>query len=89
MDAKKCDICGKFYERYPKHPTPNRWEILNSIVIYNDEFGINSGDKFDICYECMADLIRFLEDRGYAKPMSDLNRTQNYIIDNYVAKKEG
>lgn len=89
MDAKKCDICGKFYERYPKHPTPNRSGILNSIVIYNDDYGINGGNKFDLCYECMVDLIRFLEDRGYAKIDSDLNRTQKYIMNNYVAKKEG
>lgn len=89
MDAKKCDICGKFYGIYPKHPTSNRSSILNTIVLYNYDYGINNGNKYDLCYECMADLIRFLEDRGYAQIDSDLNRTQKYIIENYVAKKEG
>lgn len=55
--AKKCDRCGVLYEHY---------KSLNGISL--ERYG-HKGDfictekKFDLCPDCMAALVKFLEGR--------------------------
>lgn len=61
-DAKKCDRCGKLYERYV-------WEDDDLMPIAGGHGGVSSirfyhkgvsGKAFDLCRDCMGDLIFWL-----------------------------
>lgn len=87
MDAKKCDICGKFYEGYPEDSTPAKSNVCNTVALYNFDYGVNGGRKYDLCEECMLELIELFQNRGYAKQNSFIGCTEKYIRDNYAKRK--
>lgn len=57
MDAKKCDMCGKFYESEPskiieigyKKTHGIAWEIHNTFL------------AIDLCPDCLKDFKRWFE----------------------------
>lgn len=56
MDAKKCDRCGKFYEKHK--PTL----VVNRLSYTAPECGnlIREREKMDLCLDCTDALARFL-----------------------------
>ena len=60
MDVKQCDRCGKFYELY-NHLESNR--ITLGQEIYSKIIG---GLKYDLCSECMKELLKWLKREGEA-----------------------
>lgn len=59
--AKKCDICGKFYEMYNVRQDsrkPNGFQMLN---IDADGRCYFSGPTVDCCPECMASIQNHIE----------------------------
>ena len=59
-DAKKCDICGKFYEYYKGVKLDNNGRILNGCKIRfvsDDNVVQNSAD---LCRECMIKVRTLL-----------------------------
>lgn len=58
--AKKCDICGRFYETYnSKNNQLKPSGIMFVNVCVDDTF--YSGDVTDCCPECMATIVEAVE----------------------------
>lgn len=55
-NAKKCDRCGKLYERYSGIQIIQGGNLYNTVHVAND-FVRNS---YDMCPECMTKLKEFL-----------------------------
>lgn len=72
MDAKKCDVCGKFYVAYPAP--------LDSMALFSERGGINSGVRIDMCGECMLEILDLIERRGFM-PVEDgqISRTIKFL----------
>ena len=59
-NAKKCDRCGKFYDKYKGVRRIEGGFFYDSIAL--------SGDKcafIDLCETCMTDLINWLDGGNY------------------------
>lgn len=58
--ARKCDICGKFYERYNERPDPKN---TNAIMFVNITANGNYCDNStaDCCPECMSFIRAHIE----------------------------
>ena len=62
MDVKQCDRCGKFYELY------NHLE-LNCIKLGKETYSKiswNEKYEYDLCSECMKELLKWLKREGEA-----------------------
>lgn len=70
MDAFKCDRCGKLYEGYHKDKT--KQERINPVtglfvsnsmkfLVQNTNGTISGGRYYDLCKDCMNDLIAFMD----------------------------
>lgn len=72
MDAKKCDVCSKFYVAYPAP--------LDSMALFPEDYGINSGVRIDLCGECMLEILDLMERRGFI-PVKDgqISRTIKFL----------
>ena len=58
MDAKKCDVCGNFYEHYGKKVD----DFNTAYVQTNSERGIERNCKrYDLCPECMGKVLAVLK----------------------------
>lgn len=54
MDAKKCDTCGKFYERYGgTRTTEFNTMFLFAVTRSNNEI---ARKEYDLCPECMKKI---------------------------------
>ena len=67
-NAKKCDRCGKLYEFYKGiefTPGGNRYVYitLESDRIYDERGGFTT-KCFDLCQDCMQQVIYFLNNEG-------------------------
>lgn len=57
-DAKKCDRCGKYYDSNSiSHGLVWTGGYLTGLVVTTDA---NNGDSFDLCDDCIGDLLYFL-----------------------------
>lgn len=63
MNAKKCDVCGKFF--LPYHDS-DCGEVFNSMSIRaTDMNGYTfTDDSYDLCEDCAVSLNKWLESRG-------------------------
>lgn len=70
MDAFKCDRCGKLYEGYYKDRTKTErinpvtgLSVSNSMkfLVKNANDTISGGRYYDLCKDCMNDLIAFMD----------------------------
>ena len=62
MEARKCDRCGNFYDRY-SYPTTQKGPYYhgNKLTIENEVYHNNHYIKsFDLCTNCMDELESFL-----------------------------
>lgn len=70
--AKKCDRCGVLYEHYLKiKDTDDKTPKYNSVNLYNnsslgtaliDFGGATIGKKYDLCKECMYELVAWFKE---------------------------
>lgn len=60
MLAKKCDLCGSFYDRYNEKENKNK---PNGFCYLNlDDLGkFYKGPSIDCCPECMKKIQNFVE----------------------------
>lgn len=57
MDAKKCDRCGRFYEKYGGDKQANAVRKIN-----NDTAILCTCEKtYEVCPECMRDFESWLK----------------------------
>ena len=58
MDAKKCDICGKFYEEYATFE-----DVINQILPFVTSKDILNDFKriIDVCPKCSDALIKTID----------------------------
>ena len=70
MDAFKCDRCGKLYEGYYKYNMKQEGinpvtglSVSNSMnfLTQNANGTISGGRYYDLCKNCMNDLIAFMD----------------------------
>lgn len=58
-NAKKCDRCGKFYEKYTKKLKDG--SIVNGIIVIGSGFPVTDENFEDLCPECMKELEKWME----------------------------
>ena len=60
--AKKCDRCGKLYEHYP---IGNKARFNAIRMLQRSTVGdlINSYTTYDLCPECMDELVKFMDEK--------------------------
>lgn len=59
MKARKCDRCGTFYEMYQTSRGTGHANAVRLVEITPTD-NTNNKDKYDLCSECMAELVNFL-----------------------------
>lgn len=62
-NAKKCDICGRYYDKNTKYTSSGRLagSIISGIATTNR---IYEKDKcYDLCDKCLTELFEFLENK--------------------------
>ena len=65
-DAKKCDRCGALYDIYCGIAfVTNGWEYNHMAIFANG--GVSK--TFDLCPNCMGELINFLKDEDDKMPV--------------------
>lgn len=64
MNAKKCDRCERFYEPYQ----PDAALKFSNVLIFAEDFQTDYGEsgyyerrQFELCPECMADAVKFMQ----------------------------
>lgn len=69
MDAKKCDRCKKYYEKYiginernKEENVYKRYEIpYNQLIVCNSKYSKTVPDKFfDLCPDCMVEFDKWI-----------------------------
>ena len=66
--ARKCDICGGFYEHYGKSKSGILFNEPNTIeFIYAGNSDIRL-DRYDCCPECMAEITRVINNLKAENP---------------------
>lgn len=78
-DAKRCDICRKFYNiyrDYPKQPE-EEWRPRFEMVIFTDtDTGI--GTHYELCPECQNKFVNFMAGLGkWSKELELPNKEEN------------
>lgn len=63
MDAKKCDICGKFYEEKPVSLVKEFEDAVNELLPFVTSKDILNNFKriTDVCSECSDALIKTID----------------------------
>ena len=73
MDAKKCDRCNKYYDKYvglnerdEKENVYQRYEIpYNRLVVCNSIYSKTGPDSsFDLCPDCMMEFDKWINKKG-------------------------
>lgn len=63
MNAKKCDVCGKFFLPYHDSDCGEVFTIMN--IRAKDMNGYTFTDyNYDLCEDCAVSLNKWLESRG-------------------------
>lgn len=63
MNAKKCDVCGKFF--LPNHYIDGRKTYTKMYVRAIDKDGLpRSDDGYDLCEDCSISLYEWLKSQG-------------------------
>ncbi len=63
MNAKKCDVCGKFF--LPNHYIDNIKTFNRMYVRTIDTHGlVRIEDSYDLCEDCAVSLNEWLESQG-------------------------
>lgn len=68
MNAKKCDRCERFYEPYQ----PDAALKFSNMLIFAEDFAENQKEwpgesgyyerrQFELCPDCMADAVKFMQ----------------------------
>lgn len=63
MLARKCDRCGKLYEQYEGKTNYRELSGANGVKlidVYMSDNGYDNRKRYDLCPECMAKLVAFL-----------------------------
>lgn len=65
MNAKKCDICGKFYECYAGHQVFKEGSGANALSLFDAYPSSNccTRREYDLCQDCMQKIWEFIEGR--------------------------
>ena len=58
-DAKKCDICGKYYEHYQSVTIEGKGEFMGCKLGFQTDSSI-TWTSFDLCQECMTKVHNLL-----------------------------
>jgi hypothetical protein len=69
--ARKCDICGKYYENYGKSSMGNLFNEPNSIKLIFEGYGSTSEmtiNRYDCCPECMAEITKVINNLKAGNP---------------------
>lgn len=63
MNAKKCDRCERFYEPYQPDAALKFSNMLIFAVDREDKYGPGYYERrqFELCPDCMADAVRFMQ----------------------------
>lgn len=61
--AKKCDRCGKLHEHYPTSNANSQYNALRLIQKNITGSIINGNTEYDLCPECMEELLEFIAAR--------------------------
>ena len=73
MDAKKCDRCNKYYNKYvglnernEEEKVYQRYEIpYNQLVVHNSIYRNTVPDScFDLCPDCMMEFDKWINKKG-------------------------
>lgn len=62
MNAKKCDVCGKFFLPYHDSDYGKVFNRMNIRAI--DMNGYTFTDDYDLCGDCAVSLNEWLESQG-------------------------
>ena len=60
MNAKKCDRCGKYYDKNEKHKGRNKGEKRIAEIATVDDVGWPDR-RFDLCDDCIAEFEKFIK----------------------------
>lgn len=69
--ARKCDICGRFYENYGKSNMGNLFNEPNSIKLIFEGYGGTSEmitNRYDCCTACMGEITRVINNLKAENP---------------------
>lgn len=58
--AKKCDRCGKYYDHYPIDVYADVYNAIRFETKAADGTVIRTGERADLCPECLDELGRFM-----------------------------
>lgn len=61
MEAYKCDVCGKLYERYSKY---DKKYILNITIADNTNDYYGEHRQVDLCSECYDNIVNMIVKKG-------------------------
>ena len=77
-NARKCDICGKYYTTTDFRPGDfDPWKNTSMIrvlrLVHDKEHDYHDTMHFDSCEECLQDVIDFMLARRAEKEKGELN----------------
>lgn len=60
--AMKCDVCGKYYDKYRGIDIFPEVGKANLVTLYDEQNRVDSIERksYDLCPECMKSLLNFL-----------------------------
>ena len=71
MNAKKCDRCGAFYERYAREAEPSDSDKIKNLLnnkrngfMITQDIGYYS-ENIDLCPECFEELLKWLDNKQF------------------------
>lgn len=62
-NAKKCDRCGRYYDKNIKHKSSGRLigSIISGVATTNRIY--DNDNCYDLCDKCITELYEFLENK--------------------------
>ena len=71
MNAKKCDRCGAFYERYAREAKPsdsakikNLLKLKRNGLMITEDIGYCS-ENINLCPECFEELLQWIDNKQF------------------------
>lgn len=71
MNAKKCDRCGAFYERYTREAQPSDSDKIKKLLsLKRNGFMITQdtgycSENIDLCPECFEKLLKWIDNKQF------------------------
>lgn len=65
--AKRCDRCGKHHDHYITYDGAAAGNAINLVVVTDVGALYRTIERFDLCPECMGELIDFLKEKNDAE----------------------